>query len=260
MYGRNGEAPVPIVAPSDPGRLLRRGAGGGPDRADVPHAGLPALRRLPGQRLRAVADPRTSTNCPTCGCSSRPDPTTSGRRHRGLLAVQARPADPGPPVGRARAPRASNTASAASRSRTAPATSPTTRPTTTSWCAPARPRSTASRSRPGGRRPGRDAADAGAGLGIDVRADHGRRTPSPRAPGEHDRAGASAPPQPVPAESRRGAAALRQGRRPGDEPRPAGHAAAGQVPRRRTESTPRSTACRSRPSSSRTALKEAIDA
>ena len=33
MFGRNGEAPVPIVAPRSPGGLLRRGDRGGPDRA-----------------------------------------------------------------------------------------------------------------------------------------------------------------------------------------------------------------------------------
>ena len=64
MYGRNGEAPVPDRRPADPGGLLRRGAGGGPDRADVPHPGVPAVRRLPGQRLRALAHPGAPTNCP----------------------------------------------------------------------------------------------------------------------------------------------------------------------------------------------------
>ncbi len=38
-------------------RLLRRRRRGGADRADLPHAGVPALRRLPGQRLRAVEGP-----------------------------------------------------------------------------------------------------------------------------------------------------------------------------------------------------------
>ena len=42
----------------DAGRLLRRDARGLPDRAQVPDAGLHALRRLPRERLRAVADPR----------------------------------------------------------------------------------------------------------------------------------------------------------------------------------------------------------
>ena len=37
--------------------VLPRGDRGGADRAQVPHARLPAQRRVPGQRLRAVADP-----------------------------------------------------------------------------------------------------------------------------------------------------------------------------------------------------------
>ncbi len=56
MYGRHGEAPVPIVAARDAGALLRCGDRGGADRPQVPHAGVPALRRLPGQRRRALDD------------------------------------------------------------------------------------------------------------------------------------------------------------------------------------------------------------
>ena len=55
MFGRNGEAPVPVVARAVARRLLRRCDRGRADRADVPHAGVPALGRLPRQRLRAVA-------------------------------------------------------------------------------------------------------------------------------------------------------------------------------------------------------------
>ena len=77
MYGRNGEAPVPIVAPAHPGRLLRRGPRGGPDRADVPHPGLPALRRLPGQRLRALADPRDRRTAGPARAVRAPAPTTT---------------------------------------------------------------------------------------------------------------------------------------------------------------------------------------
>ena len=58
MYGRNGEAPMPIVAPQSPGRLLRRGTRGGPDRRHLSHAGDPAVRRLSGERLRALAAAR----------------------------------------------------------------------------------------------------------------------------------------------------------------------------------------------------------
>ena len=56
-----------------------------------------------------------------------------------------------------------------------------------------------------------------------------------RATGAVHRAGAPAPPEPVPGRPRRGARALRQGRHPGDEPRPAGPARPGEVPRRRAQ-------------------------
>ena len=46
MFGRNGESPVPIVAPAVTGRLLRRRHRGRPDRGDLPHPGDAALRRL----------------------------------------------------------------------------------------------------------------------------------------------------------------------------------------------------------------------
>ena len=58
MYGRHGEAPLPIVAATVAGALLRRRVRGGPHRAEVPHAGDPADRRLPRQRRRAVAAAR----------------------------------------------------------------------------------------------------------------------------------------------------------------------------------------------------------
>lgn len=83
-----------------------------------------------------------------------------------------------------------------------------------------------------GGRPGRRREDAGAGVGFDVRADHGRRAPHPPV-GRRGGAGPSAEPQPVPGESGRGAGRLRAGAGAGDEPGPAGVAAAGQVPRRR---------------------------
>ena len=58
MYGRHGEAPCRSWPPASPGALLRRRHRGGPHRPQVPHAGDPALRRLPGQRRRAVAAAR----------------------------------------------------------------------------------------------------------------------------------------------------------------------------------------------------------
>ena len=58
MYGRHGEAPVPIVAPLHSQRLLRHRHRGDQDRREVPHAGDHALRRIPGQRGRALAPAR----------------------------------------------------------------------------------------------------------------------------------------------------------------------------------------------------------
>ncbi len=140
-----------------PGGLLRRRDRGGPDRADVPHAGVPALRRLPRQRLRAVADPRRRRPARPARCEFATEPERHRRRHEGSSCPTCATRRRWPARGPCPAPRASSTASAASRRPTAPATSPTTRPTTTSWSAPGRPRSTASPRRPaaGGRRPDR---------------------------------------------------------------------------------------------------------
>ena len=78
--------------------VLPRRDRGGADRAQVPHARLPAQRRLPRERLRAVADPQASRTCPTSRPSSRPSarpsssPTTATpRRWRGRGRSPARP-------------------------------------------------------------------------------------------------------------------------------------------------------------------------
>ena len=89
MYGRHGEAPVPIVAAKTPGALLRRGDRGGAHRRQVPDAGLPALGRLPRERLGAVAAARRSTTCPTISVEFATAPNhTDRRRDRGLLALR----------------------------------------------------------------------------------------------------------------------------------------------------------------------------
>ena len=64
MFGRNGEAPVPIVAPCSPGDCFDAALGGRPDRDDLPDAGVPALRRLPGQRRPSRGGSRPSTDLP----------------------------------------------------------------------------------------------------------------------------------------------------------------------------------------------------
>ena len=67
-------------------RLLRRRDRGGADRAQVPHAGDPPLRRLPRQRLRTLA-PARPTHSPTSRCPSRPSSTTPMPRATPVLAV-----------------------------------------------------------------------------------------------------------------------------------------------------------------------------
>ena len=54
MFGRNGEAPVPIVAPRSPSDCFTGGGRSSSDRHQVPNAGHLAVRRLPRQRLRAL--------------------------------------------------------------------------------------------------------------------------------------------------------------------------------------------------------------
>ena len=57
LHGRHGESPLPVIAPSTPGGLLRRGVRSGQDRDPVPHAGDPSRRHFSGVLLGAVADP-----------------------------------------------------------------------------------------------------------------------------------------------------------------------------------------------------------
>ena len=99
MFGRNGEALILIGAPVPRGLLRRRGRGD-PDRGHLPHPGDAALRRLPGQRLRAVADPRDRRPA-----DDRPAVRHRAEPHRrqgpgGVLALPARRGHAGPSVGR----------------------------------------------------------------------------------------------------------------------------------------------------------------
>ena len=203
----------------DAGRLLRRGDRGRADRGQVPHAGLPALRRVPRERLRAVADPRRRTRCPDISASSsRPSRTRATRSCR-TSATRRRwrgrgrfPGTPGPraPHRRAREgrrdrqhlvrprqPRAMVRAARRRRSRASPPTSPSSRSTT--------PRA-------------RELLVLGWGGTYGPIARGG--APGARG-GRQGRAGAPALPQSVPAQPRRGAAALRPRAHPRDEPRPA---------------------------------------
>ena len=191
MFGRNGEAPVPIVAPQSPGDCFDAAARGGPDRGHLPHAGDPALRRLPRQRLRAVAAARPRRAARRSTRRSPPSPTTRPRRgDREFWPYQrdpetlARPwAIPGTPGW--------STGSAASRRPTATATSrydpDQPRPDGAHPAGQGRP--DRRHHRPArGRRPRRRGPGARARLGFDVRT---------------DRRGLPAAAQPGPARSRR---------------------------------------------------------
>jgi 2-oxoglutarate ferredoxin oxidoreductase subunit alpha len=142
MFGRNGEAPVPIVAPRSPADCFETA---------IEAARIATTYRVPvillsdgylanGSEPWKIPTPRT---CRTCGSRSppRPTPTRTGERSSTPTCVTPRR---WPGRGRCPGRQGSSTGSAASRRPTAPATSPTTRPTTTSWCAPGRPRSTRS--------------------------------------------------------------------------------------------------------------------
>ena len=126
LFGRNSESPVPVVAALLAVGLLRRGDRGRAHRAEVPHAGVPALRRVPRERLGAVAPARRLARCRTSPSRSRRSRTSrasscrtsaTSRRSRGR--------------GRCRERRASSIVSAGSRRRTARGTSRTTPTTTT---------------------------------------------------------------------------------------------------------------------------------
>ena len=178
MFGRNGEAPVPIVAPRSP--------------ADCFDTALEAARIATTYRTPVIllsdgylANGSEPWRIPEVDDlpDLRVEFATDAERRRRQGRHRASPtptcATPRRWPGRGRSParRASSTASAASRRPTAPATSPTTRPTTTSWSAPGRRRSTAiAETIPPleVEDPERPRAGAGARLGLDLRPDRRR--------------------------------------------------------------------------------------
>ena len=220
MFGRNGESPVPVVAPATPADCFDTAL----DAARIALTYRTPVLLLsdgyiangsepwldPGRRRAA----RLSVEFTT-------EPNAPGRIRR-LLALSARPARPSPGPGRCPAPPDSNTASAASRSRTARATSPTTPTTTTAWSAlrAGQDRRNRRPARPGGGRPVRPGRGPGGGLGLDVRADHRRRRRVRRAghPVAHVHLRHL---NPCPPNLGEVLCALPARRRAGDEPRPA---------------------------------------
>ena len=174
MFGRNGEAPVPIVAPQSPG--------------DCFDAAIEAIRIAVTYRTPVMllsdgylangSEPwriPSVDELPTIDPAFQTEPNHGEGEDSGLLALPPRRGDPRPPVGGARAPPASSTASAAWRRATATATSPTTPATTTTWSAPARRRSTGSPTRC---RRSRSTTRPGAARGARARAGDRRTAPS----------------------------------------------------------------------------------
>ena len=144
MYGRHGEAPVPIVAPQDAGDCFE--AAFEAVRIAVKYR-TPVIMLSDGYLANGAEpwrlpdlDAAAGHRVPTSPVS----PTTCRRRFAGLPSLPARPRDARPAVGASRGTRASSTASAAWRRQTPPATSPTTRRTTRRWSSARPPRSPAS--------------------------------------------------------------------------------------------------------------------
>ena len=103
MFGRNGEAPVPVVAPQSPADCFDAAIEAVRIAITYRTPVLAALRRLPRQRLRAVADPGGRATCPTLDVEFATEPNAvDGQGQPGLPPVPARPGDPRPAVGGAR--------------------------------------------------------------------------------------------------------------------------------------------------------------
>ena len=191
MFGRNGEAPVPIVAPRSP--------------ADCFEAALEAVRiattyRTPVLLLSDGYLANGSEPWLIPDVASLPDLGVEFATPSGDGPFRPYDRDPPPSPGRGRRPASpgSSTASAASRRPTAPARSPTTRTTTTTWSGCARRRSTVSTSRRSRSttRPETPNCSSSAGARPTGRS-RPPRAPSARAGCRRDRASASLNPFPA---------------------------------------------------------------
>ena len=234
LYGRHGEAPLPIVAARSPSHCFE---------VAIEAARIASKYRTPVILLSDgyLANGTEPWRLPDVDDAARPlghvrhrAQPHRRRRRAGVLALPARPRDPGPAVGAAghagpdaphRRPREGGRVR---QHQLRP------RPTTSTWCGCGPPRSPASPtdippvevtatsttptcSSSAGARPG--APSTAPPPGPAGRPQGGARPPRP--------------PQPVPAQPRRGAAPLPAGAGPRDEPGPAVPPAAGRVPRRR---------------------------
>ena len=99
MFGRNGEAPLPILAPRSPGDCFGVALEAARIAVTYRTPVIAAVGRLGGQRLRAVAGPGRRRRCPA-PTRVRHRPELPGR-HR-VLALPARRRHARPAVGRAR--------------------------------------------------------------------------------------------------------------------------------------------------------------
>ena len=106
FYGRHGEAPLPILAARSPSHCFEVAIEAARIALDVAHAGDPAVRRLPGQRHRALAAARRRHAARPVGHVRHRAQPHRRRRRAGVLALPARPRDARPRLGAARHARA----------------------------------------------------------------------------------------------------------------------------------------------------------
>jgi 2-oxoglutarate ferredoxin oxidoreductase subunit alpha len=137
MYGRHGEAPVPIVAARTPSHCFEAAIEAA--RLAIKYRTLVVL--LSDGSLANGAEPWL---LPDLDRLSPRVPTTPPRTTRRCSGPTCGTRTPWPAPGPPRGCPVSSTASAVSRRPTGAGTSPTTRSTTTGWCACGRPRSKAS--------------------------------------------------------------------------------------------------------------------
>ena len=228
--------------------LLRRGDRGGAHRDQVPHARLPALGRVPRERLRAVAHPGRRDapgHLDEFATAPNDDDAASSRTSATPRRSRGRGRSPGRPGLEHRIGGLEKEDETGNVSYDPENHDRMVRLRAAKVAGIAADIPELEVDDPGRRRHARPR------LGLDVRRDRrgGAARARERAQG---RDGAPPPPEPVPAQHGRGRARLRQGARPGDEPRAAADADPRRVPRRRGRATTRCAGGRSGRRSSRT--------
>ena len=224
MFGRNGESPVAVIAPRSPSDCFDVAVEAARIADQLPHAGDDPVRRRDRQRLGAVADPGRQH---LCADRRTPSPRPASRSSRTPVTRRRWPASspcPGTPglehrIGGLEAANGSGNISY--------------EPKNHDLMVRLRQAKIDGIEVPDLEvdDPTGDAELLLLGWGSSLRP-HRRGLPAGAAQGHQGRPRATAQPQSVPGQPRRGAAALPQGGPAGDEPRPAGAAAARQVPGR----------------------------